>query len=445
MEARRHERVPVPVGEDGYGRRWSSQLSFRGSARRSATPVLGLFSSTAAPACMKTIRPIRRTRGPTISWAPAHDSYYIVAGMRGAAAGIPPWHITQAALLEFESLVAAGDSPVQFGLLAGALCVCPSTKVDYLLIDHILPAQRELTAEEPLVQLGTELESLISRVERNRKMVLGWYLSGMDSDLQLDPEVELLHRRLFPHAWQVVLVRSQESGERGAFSRFETMTERFYTIPFFELLPHVRGAHTPGLRTAVRWANYRAAQSVVPLDAPLAAPIARSTRTVSPGRDSGVRSWLGTIRRRLTPVPARLEPGSSAARSSSVAVSRSPTDRTDRDAPAARVSVPTQPLPPPHVPDRPSNGVVPTAPPNVASSEPVVERNTDSGRVVAERGKAPPDIPQIFINGILVPLPVPDERTVGTPAPAGGERRAVLIALILFVFALALAAYLIGR
>lgn len=235
---------------------------------------------------MKTIRPIRRKRGPVITWAPAHDSYYIVASMLRGAAGIPSIHVTQASLLEVESDLAAARTPVPFGLLTGQYCVTPDTKIEYLLIDEVRPAFTTLSSSDPTAQLAAELRSLRSDATRLRKLVLGWYIGGMDDDLRLDPDVTDLHRELFPEPWASVLVRNEATEiQLGAFFRYQPVTAQLYSIPFFELVPDPpRRAGSAELRTVVRWANYRARESVLPLASP------PSPTTPTP-RPSAAGSW----------------------------------------------------------------------------------------------------------------------------------------------------------
>jgi len=159
-----------------------------------------------------------------------------------------------------------------------------------LLIDEVIRSPTELTADDPGTQLLEALRSLTLEATQRGKLVLGWFMGGMEADLQLDSEAAGVHRELFPEPWQVVLLHDRDSRvESGAIMRLEALTGRSYAIPFFELLPEAsaRGKQIER-RTAVRWANYRAAEEVLPLEeaargtarsgrAPAAPPRARLT------------------------------------------------------------------------------------------------------------------------------------------------------------------------
>jgi hypothetical protein len=215
---------------------------------------------------MPTFARVRRERGPALAWTPTQDSYYELA-QRLRSEGRLPVYLTQAAILEFEAHLRESPLPLPFGLLAGDVCVCPRTRLEYLLADTVSRARVELGGDDPYAQLAEELQSLASEQSRQRKVPIGWYLGGLADDLTLDADVTRLHEQLFPERWQVVLVRGAASGaELGAFLRYESVWARWYSIPFFELLPE-RGGHKKGeRRTAIRWENYRADEPALPLD-----------------------------------------------------------------------------------------------------------------------------------------------------------------------------------
>jgi hypothetical protein len=213
---------------------------------------------------MKTIRPIRRRQGPTISWIPASDSYSIVAGLLRSGSALP-LHAAQSAIVDLEARLATDPAQVSFGLLVGAWCITPDTHEEYLLVDEVIPGRGELSSSDPVAELAAQLRALAAASTSRKRLVLGWYLGGMDDDLQLDADTQRLHTSLFPEPWQVLLLRNAPSSvQRGGFFRYARMSDRFYSVPFFELLPE--GQRSPGdPRTAVRWSNYRAGTTVQPL------------------------------------------------------------------------------------------------------------------------------------------------------------------------------------
>jgi hypothetical protein len=234
----------------------------------------------------KSVRPVRRVLGPSIQWTPAHEAYYLLASILRHTRGTPPLYVTQVALLELEAHLTENPASLPFGLLAGKLCVCPQTKLLYLLLDDVTRSRSELSDEEDLrSQIKAELQALTSDAVEREKMIVGWYIGGIGEDLKLDSGTIGLHRELFPEPWQVVLVHDTESGtEKGAFVRAEPFSDRTYPTPFFEALPEkaARGKGGEHL-TTLRWINYRSAEPVSPLtDAMLAELAATGGRAVLP-------------------------------------------------------------------------------------------------------------------------------------------------------------------
>jgi hypothetical protein len=184
-----------------------------------------------------------------------------------------------------------------FGLLAGDLCLCPKTKLQYLLLDDVARSRAELTTDDPRAQLAAELRSLGSHAAERGKLALGWYIGGMGAELELDPEADSLHRELFPESWQVVLLHDIAEGiERGAFLRIEPMMDRTYPIPFFELLSEEGGrSKSTQRRTVLRWVNYRAAEPLLPLDEPSIAATTTAAAVPLRGKSAG-SGWFGLFR-----------------------------------------------------------------------------------------------------------------------------------------------------
>jgi hypothetical protein len=381
---------------------------------------------------MKRARALRRKLGPAINWAPAHDAYYIVASMRPGASGIPPLHVTQRALLQLHSQIERRRTELPFGLLSGALCLAPESNTHYLLIDEATAARRPLTADEPLKQLSTELRALAAKAESGQKLALGWYLGGMDDDLEVDPEVAALHHELFGEAWQIMLVSGQASGaEQGEIRRFESQTERFYPIPFSELLQETGWRGEAGApRTVVRWTHYRTTGPVSYLDPSAIADLSVNTQP-SRGRELNLGAFVRSLRLRGERTPtddtsSAADAPSPRARTPLPAVA--PTRRPDLDGPispsshgsavrridAATPSQKPTPAPAPAEPARSAPSYLSIS--NRTSDVPpvparVVPSPLPAPRAAAARETVPPapvpdvEVPQIFINGALVALP----------------------------------------
>lgn len=211
------------------------------------------------------VRAVWRRWGSPIRWRPTHDTYYLAAALR-TATNLPTLGITQTALLDLEAAIQQSRTRMPYGVLAGQFCVCPETAEQYLLIDDIRPARAELTDGNFANGLRSELRSLAGLAAKRGKLLIGWYISGTGDDLRLEGEDLDLHRQMCPEAWQVVLLHDNSDGtERAALMRFESMTQRLYASPFFEMLPDAPDAKSGGgegdLVTVLGWTNHRADQN----------------------------------------------------------------------------------------------------------------------------------------------------------------------------------------
>jgi hypothetical protein len=95
--------------------------------------------------------------------------------------------------------------------------------------------------------------------------VVGWYRGGATIVPRISVRDAALHLALFPHPWQIALLRERgTSRSAGAVVRVEPAEGRPYSVPFYELLP--AGKNRPGARrTAITWSNYRSEADLPPL------------------------------------------------------------------------------------------------------------------------------------------------------------------------------------
>ena len=274
---------------------------------------------------MPTFSRVRRKRGPALNWAPTDDTYYELAQLLHSEARTP-LYLTQPAILECEAHLRETSSPLPFGLLAGEICVCRETELEYLLVDTVCPARTELSEDDPYAQLAEELKSLAAEQAAQSKLAIGWYLGGLADDLTLDNDVTVVHRALFPERWQVALLRGNADVDRGAFLRFEDLWSRWYSIPFFESLPEHAG-HEKGERgTAIRWANYSASAPTRPLEKFEAAERRAYVPPRSWWETSGLGASLEPFRRAMRGIAVR------APERTLVATAPSPKETTTRSA-----------------------------------------------------------------------------------------------------------------
>ncbi|HEX7977029.1 MAG TPA: hypothetical protein VF461_00395 [Gemmatimonadaceae bacterium] len=349
---------------------------------------------------MPTFTRVRRKRGPALAWTPTHDSYYELA-QKLRSQGRLPLYLTQAAILEFEAHLRESSLPLPFGLLAGDVCVCPQSKLEYLLVDTVSRARVELGGDDPYAQLADELQSLASEQSTKCKVAIGWYLGGLADDLTLDDDVTRLHEQLFPERWQLALVRGAASGaERGAFLRYESIWTRWYSIPFFEFLPEHAEQKKGERRTAIRWENYRADEPALPLDESKV-----SVRRV----DAAPRpSWRARL------FGASSEPLRGAERGA-------PGHVAERARPTS-APIATSPLRAPELP--------PVQPVERKVTVPVVDTVT----APIERKLTAPDVQHVFIDGMLVPAPLASELSQKhgiSPESDRASRSSVLVGTVL--------------
>jgi hypothetical protein len=209
------------------------------------------------------VRAVWRRWGSPIRWRPTHDTYYLAAALR-TGANLPTLGITQTALLDLGAAIQQSRTRMPYGVLAGQFCVCPETAEQYLLIDDVRPARAELTDRNFADGLRAELRSLAGLAAKRGKLLIGWYISGTGDDLRLEPEDLDLHREMCPEPWQIVLLHDNSGGtERAALMRFESMTQRLYASPFFEMPPDAPDAKSGDgdLVTVLGWTNHRADQN----------------------------------------------------------------------------------------------------------------------------------------------------------------------------------------
>jgi hypothetical protein len=409
---------------------------------------------------MPTLTRVRRKHGPALAWTPTRDSYYELA-QKLRSEGRLPLYLTQAAILEFEAHLQESSLPLPFGLLAGDVCVCPQTKLEYLLVDTVARARVELGGDDPYAQLAEELQSLASAHSGKGKAPIGWYLGGLADDLTLDDDVTRLHEQLFPERWQLALVRGAASGaERGAFLRYEAIWRRWYSIPFFECLTE-RAAHKKGeRRTAIRWENYHADEPARPLDESEASvqkvdaaprpswaarlfgapvkPVAPSSAVTAPATHATPLEIAAP--RRRAPAPPPVQPSERQVAVPVVDEVTAPIERK-RTAPVERrVTAPVDEMRTAPIAQMRTASVeqmrvatveekvaAPQVPKGAATIAPTVASPADT-RVVRE---APaPDVQHIFIDGALVPAPLPSERSQEPAMPPGADRVSRSLAVV---------------
>ncbi|MBX6331572.1 MAG: hypothetical protein IRY91_06980, partial [Gemmatimonadaceae bacterium] len=213
-----------------------------------------------------------------VKWLPLDDSYYLLASA-GMGAVAEPVVLAQDALLQVEHDLRHTQHRDAFGILSGAICICPDSGLQYVLVEGTMDARGVAIGDDPYATMAAELSALARTAERSGKLVVGWYRTGAT----LFPRVALhdvaVHRTLFPHPWQVALLRDGIGPQnRGALLRVEPTEGRPYSIPFYELLPPPSKYGTGITGASVTWSNYRAELEMTP------APDALLNGRVAPSR-----------------------------------------------------------------------------------------------------------------------------------------------------------------
>jgi hypothetical protein len=191
----------------------------------------------------------------------------MVAALR-TGTGLPTLGIAQTALLDLEAAIQQSRTSMPYGILAGQFCLCRG------------------------------------------RLLIGWYISGTGDDLRLEAEDLDLHREMFPEAWQTVLLHDNADGtERAALMRFESMTQRLYASPFFEMPSDAAEAKSGDgdLVTVLPWGNHRADQNPSRRSEPQPAAVREYSKPIAISSDVSpveVKSEPKAAPKRAT-VPAR--------------------------------------------------------------------------------------------------------------------------------------------
>jgi hypothetical protein len=217
-----------------------------------------------------------------VKWLPRDDAFYLLAAVMTSASA-EPLVVPREVLLQVERHLRDPGATRGCGILHGAMCACPRTRIRYLLIEGAVRAVTAITEHEPPMATVERLRALVREVERRGKRVVGWYRGGAAIVPRLSPRDVAVHRELFPDAWRVALLRDMAApGQAGAFVRVEPVDGRAYLVPFQEVLPRAGWRDREAGRTAVVWRNYRPEREVEPLTEVTAAVPAPAPEALAP-------------------------------------------------------------------------------------------------------------------------------------------------------------------
>jgi proteasome lid subunit RPN8/RPN11 len=226
----------------------------------------------------------------------------------GASGGIPdpeayPLFITRRAVEAVNAHAPPSESGGVFGFLAGDLCHCPRTGVEYVAVDLLMGLSQPIYGDKATVLMSHTWQPLQQQLAGVKRHLLGWYHSHPPLGLMLTPGDVEAHFAYFPLPWYVALVVNQghDGPEAGFYRPVPDAPIPVLPLPFYEIIdPRTRTAEGR-LRSFVHWDNYemhraavaeRKPERVAPVSAPPApparpAPVARPAPAAAPRPEPG--------------------------------------------------------------------------------------------------------------------------------------------------------------
>ena len=222
--------------------------------------------------------------GQSVHWKPLHDSHYVVASLQPAEGGRRPIFVRQQTIARAEAVVRSSHGVHAFGLLMGQFYSCPTTGLDYLVIESLLEQHSAVDSAD----LATRIASAVREWREDRRAhVLGWYCGAAAVASRPSATTAEIHDSHFAQPWQTALVISEAAGSaNGAFFLHDRVNARWFHAPFYELPDHAPHPNQPK-PTYIAWPDYMTADPavvVVPEPATISAPTHQQhgiTHTVS--------------------------------------------------------------------------------------------------------------------------------------------------------------------
>ena len=224
----------------------------------------------------KQVRPLVSAGTPRRARIPHHRAHrWLADGENGRSGGMQVF-VTQPV---FRAINAHANSDMDNevgGWLAGRWCRDVETKVEFVVVEALLPAQQVRSGSTFLTFTHDSQVAMLAALEERyaKKGIVGWYHTHPRMGLFLSGYDVWLHEHFFPYPWQVALVVDPHSHSGGFFVRDgkNTLDSRRY-FGFHELLNR-KG------ETSVDWRNLKAERkpqppAPKPADEPQGAPEAK--------------------------------------------------------------------------------------------------------------------------------------------------------------------------
>jgi proteasome lid subunit RPN8/RPN11 len=199
----------------------------------------------------KPVRPIVSGGSPRRARIPLHRAQrWLADGENGRGPGIQVF-VTQTAFKAINNHANSDLDNEVGGWLAGRWCRDIDTKIEYVVVEALLPAQQVRSGSTFLTFTHDSQVAMLAALEERyaKKGIVGWYHTHPRMGLFLSGYDSWLHDHFFPHPWQVALVVEPHSHTGGFFirnSKQELDTRRYFG--FYEL-------HNRRHEAIVDWTN----------------------------------------------------------------------------------------------------------------------------------------------------------------------------------------------
>jgi proteasome lid subunit RPN8/RPN11 len=199
----------------------------------------------------KPVRPIVSGGSPRRARIPLHRAQRWKAEGENARAPSLQVFVTQTAFKAINNHANSDLDNEVGGWLAGRWCKDIDTKVEYVVVEALLPAQQVRSGSTFLTFTHDSQVAMLAALEERyaKKGIVGWYHTHPRMGLFLSGYDTWLHDHFFPHPWQVALVVEPHSHTGGFFIRNgkQELDTRLY-FGFYEL-------HNRRHESIVDWKN----------------------------------------------------------------------------------------------------------------------------------------------------------------------------------------------
>jgi len=169
----------------------------------------------------KPVRPIVSGGSPRRARIPLHRAQrWLAEGENERTDGIQVF-VTQTAFKAINNHANSDLDNEVGGWLAGRWCRDFDTKVEYVVVEALLPAQQVRSGSTFVTFTHDSQVAMLAALEERyaKKGIVGWYHTHPRMGLFLSGYDTWLHDHFFPHPWQVALVVEPHSHTGGFFIR----------------------------------------------------------------------------------------------------------------------------------------------------------------------------------------------------------------------------------